>query len=1014
MATGKNVRDVTMRLGVETAGGDDVKKLSDQFRDLAKAGGDAAPAFERQAAALDAAGAATDRARAAERQLQTATTATKVSIQAKRDALKLSGIETDAATKKTAAFKAETTAAKVALLEQEKALRTQRDALKQSRAEAKAAAVAQKALATEARATLAAVRKGSGDAGDNLKTVTKNAGEAGALLARLGPLIAGAFGAQQFVQTIATQESLNRGFEQIFGSAAKGRSEMEFVRGTANKLGIEVQVLARNYQSLAASTRGTTLEGQATRDVFEAVARAMSTLGKSSPEAERALVAIAQMASKGVVSMEEMRQQLGEALPGAMQAAADGAGLTDGQLTALIGSGNALAADVLPALTKGLNDLYGKAAPPQNIVSEWARLKNVITDTMVAIGEGGASKGIAKTLSGVAIGVQGVSGAVDVAGVAIGEFVAKLETGNHELGTAAALNEKYDAALRKSAEAAGLVDKAQAGAIQATQAQARAVDNAAAAQERGTTANNAGAESALALKARYAEITLQAGKYTDLLKLQATAKQAESSAVQQLVNVYGSEVEKRQAAGAAAAVQATSSRDLARALEAEAIIAQSLALKLQEEAARRNDTSEATRKEIQNAMQSAAAKRAEADQSRAVAVSKGIEVEATKASAAAYADNAARVYELRGAAGAAALEVERLTAAQKIGKATDEQVADARAKASAATLLYRDALRDATEAADRRIVKEQQAARTVQAGIEVEIARADAMRDVAAANGDATASAAHQQRATALQAEAADAAAAAARREAQAIREAADARESELRTTGELTTARQAEIEAMRKSADLKDLEAQRSDILADKTRSLAASEESRTRVLEAQITAEEKRLDLMERQDALERKRRGVDKSGFAADKDGNRIVAGGDLNTRTGILAFLKSMGVDDEATAKRITNEFADARGDVSYQGSAGQNKYGGPGSTISQALVKAAESVTFGKGQQGKTAAGVAPPAPVAESAASAGGTSHTVNIQLPGGQGGTFNMASAGDASGLSGLLSQLGNARKVN
>ena len=55
--------------------------------------------------------------------------------------------------------------------------------------------------------------------------------------------MASAFSAQQILQTITAQESLSRSFDQIFGSAAKARVEMDFVRETANKLGVENLVL---------------------------------------------------------------------------------------------------------------------------------------------------------------------------------------------------------------------------------------------------------------------------------------------------------------------------------------------------------------------------------------------------------------------------------------------------------------------------------------------------------------------------------------------------------------------------------------------------------------------------------------------------------------------------------------------------------------------------------------------------------------------------------------------------
>lgn len=124
---------------------------------------------------------------------------------------------------------------------------------------------------------------------------------------------------------------------------------------------------------------------------------------------------------------------------------------------------------------------------------------------------------------------------------------------------------------------------------------------------------------------------------------------------------------------------------------------------------------------------------------------------------------------------------------------------------------------------------------------------------------------------------------------------------------------------------------------------------------LERQNAAQQRSNAATEQAIALENKRRGVDAEGFSTDKSGNRIVAGGDLNTLTGIAAFLKSAGVADEAKARDIAREFADSRGDVQYFDNPGQIKYGGAGSTISMALLKAAERYTFGIGAGGSSGA-----------------------------------------------------------
>lgn len=853
------------------------------------------------------------------------------------------------------------------------------------------------------------VESSSRDAGKGVAGLGSASEAAAAGLARAGGLLAGAFSAERFVGIIAEQQQLALSFEAIFGGAERAAQEMEFVRSAANRLGVESSVLARSYQSLAAATKGTALEGEQTRAVFEATARAMAVLGKSSAQTDQALTAIAQMASKGTVSMEELRGQLGEALPGALQATAKGAGVTTEQLIGMVESGQVLAKDLLPALAQGLNDLYEKAAPPQTIISEWARLKNVITDTATAVGEGGASQGLAKGLAWVALGVRGVSNAADVAGTAIGEFAAAVRTGNFDLQQAAALNAKYDAELRKAAEDAGLIAKSQAAVTQATQAQVRAVDNAVAAQQRQVT-------STLAVRAAYAELAKGSKDYADLAAKVSAARQAEASLLTGLVGVYGTEQERRQAAAEAADMQARSLKDLADARNVEAVVAQSYAIRLKEEALKRNDNSEATRKEIDAAQKSAAAKRAEADQANAIAQGKAVEVAAAQAAAAAYEDNANKVYQLRGAAADAAREVERLVALEKQGKATGDQVTAARAEAAKAIALYRDALNDASAAAERELDSARRTAQVVQGAISVDLERANAMREVAEASGDLAGAEAARQAATSAQIRAAQESAKAARDEAAAMRAVANSKEAELRATGQLTAEKKAELDAMRRSADLKDQEAQKADILASKLLSLANSEQARTDALERHISAQEKALELEERRIALENKRLGRDKNGFSTDKVGQTINAGG--ATLTSVYEFLKGAGVSDEAAARRIAKEFADNQGNIQFFNNPGQKKYGG--STLSDALLKAAERVTFAEhpAPEAKAPGAVPSPAsgtePTARTAAPPAVT-QTYRINLVDSKGGTHSFdTDAPGASAVGGFLAELERSRAVS
>ncbi len=224
---------------------------------------------------------------------------------------------------------------------------------------------------------------------DGIKGVGDGASLSAQAMGQLAAAMAAGFSVQQFVQAAAQMEQLAAGFKAVTGDAKMAGEQMDFVRRMAGAAGVDVVAAGQAFLGLAASTKGTAVEGKMAADVFEAVTVSMAKAGKSSAETQNALLALSQMASKGVVSMEELRGQLGEALPGALQAAASGMGVTTADLIKLVESGKIAAEDIFPALTKGLNELYGTAPAAQTLSQEIANLKNAFTDMASRIGEAG-------------------------------------------------------------------------------------------------------------------------------------------------------------------------------------------------------------------------------------------------------------------------------------------------------------------------------------------------------------------------------------------------------------------------------------------------------------------------------------------------------------------------------------------------------------------------------------------------------------------------------------------------
>ena len=146
------------------------------------------------------------------------------------------------------------------------------------------------------------------------------------------------------------------------GSAALAGREFRFVTGVSKQLGLNLESTATQFSQIAAAAKGTSLQGKGVRDIFLGVVQAGAALKLSTDDVSGALRAVQQIISKGVVSSEELRQQFGERVPGALQLAAQAMDVTTQKLNLMLSNGEILATDLLPKLAKELQDTFGAQA----------------------------------------------------------------------------------------------------------------------------------------------------------------------------------------------------------------------------------------------------------------------------------------------------------------------------------------------------------------------------------------------------------------------------------------------------------------------------------------------------------------------------------------------------------------------------------------------------------------------------------------------------------------------------
>lgn len=184
----------------------------------------------------------------------------------------------------------------------------------------------------------------------------------------------------------AEAESLKVSMKSVFGESAA--SEMKFVEQTANELGLSIAAIAPAYQSISASAKGTTMQGEQVRQVFLGVSEAATALNLDGEKTGGALTALTQIISKGKVQAEELRGQLGERIPGAFQIAARAMDMSTAELDKFMSTGGLTADVFIPKFAAQLRKEFGGAAndAANSFAAMEARWGNSVRAVQVGIG----------------------------------------------------------------------------------------------------------------------------------------------------------------------------------------------------------------------------------------------------------------------------------------------------------------------------------------------------------------------------------------------------------------------------------------------------------------------------------------------------------------------------------------------------------------------------------------------------------------------------------------------------
>lgn len=174
------------------------------------------------------------------------------------------------------------------------------------------------------------------------------------------------------------------------GGARETAEELRFLNKVAYENGLSVNDLTGGYVKLKASIKGTNVSARDSKELFQGLASANTVLAGTPETANRAVIALSQIASKGQVMAEELKGQLSEALPGAVGVAARSYGMSVREFNEQVAKGVVDSSTFIKRFGNQLNKEFGAAAEAASRTTRVAlgRMKAAIESAKIAIVSG--------------------------------------------------------------------------------------------------------------------------------------------------------------------------------------------------------------------------------------------------------------------------------------------------------------------------------------------------------------------------------------------------------------------------------------------------------------------------------------------------------------------------------------------------------------------------------------------------------------------------------------------------
>lgn len=233
--------------------------------------------------------------------------------------------------------------------------------------------------------------KGAGD------DIAGSLGNVGSVVKQLIPVFSVAFAVDKLKQFALYAFETAKQFEQmgktmafVTGSSQKANDQLSYMTALSQSLGINVRALADGFKGFAAAAAFAGVSQDNINKQMVAFTKAAAALSLSAEDTKLMFNALSQMYSKNKISAEELRQQLGERLPGSMELLAKSMKVPVEALDEMMRKGEIITKETMPGFAKEVEIAFGIAADQTDtLTAAQNRMFTAIEIAATRIMEGG-------------------------------------------------------------------------------------------------------------------------------------------------------------------------------------------------------------------------------------------------------------------------------------------------------------------------------------------------------------------------------------------------------------------------------------------------------------------------------------------------------------------------------------------------------------------------------------------------------------------------------------------------